>query len=312
MNDSTTPYPLHVTPNPYPILTPLNPNPRVTLGGNLNLVFTDDGPIKSLKVYNLQYHLLRASNSQPLNATITTRQGGCAYDNMFSILAAMREARDLVGGLRMEVRARFNHHMDAIQHILTHHLFSPASFEVRTSCRTITVAEYLQDASRLFRKARQILAANNVMRHDVNRELTIREKAILGDLKLLLGYRHAGFKSDPTLGPIWWLDRNPAPPIPPQIPPPRRPPQPIINLDSDDEEQPPADNQPPPRPPPTNLNNALIILARNNRSDVGNHAIRWQEVHRLFTMRYPEVNSTSEQLRNRVRHLRKKNPNLLE
>ena len=100
------PYPLHVMPNPYPILTPLNPNPRVTLGGNLNLSVTDDGPIKSLKIYNLQYHLLRASNLQPLNATITTRQGGRAYENMYSILVAMREARQLIGGLRMEVRAK--------------------------------------------------------------------------------------------------------------------------------------------------------------------------------------------------------------
>ena len=32
------PYPHDITINPYPILTPLNPNPRVTLGGNLNIV----------------------------------------------------------------------------------------------------------------------------------------------------------------------------------------------------------------------------------------------------------------------------------
>jgi hypothetical protein len=232
---------------------------------------------------------------------------------MYAILVAMQASRHLIGGLRMEVRIKFNHHMDAIHHIILHHLFNPANFEVRTTCKTITVGEYLQDANRLFRTARQILATNRVMRHDVNRELTLREKAILGDLKLLLGYRHAGYRSHATHGAYWWLNRNPAPPIPPQapIPPPQQPPQ-LINLDSDDEDQPPVANQPPPRPPPSNLDHALVILARNNSSAVGNHAVRWQEVHRLFTMRYPDINSTSEQLRNRVQNLRKKNPNLLE
>ncbi|CAB3985148.1 Hypothetical predicted protein [Paramuricea clavata] len=91
-------------------------------------------------------------------------------------------------------------------------------------------------------------------------ELTLREKAILGDLKLLLGYRHARYRSNRTLGAYWRLDRNPAAPIPPQEPPPRRPPQVMINLDSDEDEQPPAENEPParPRPPPTNLNHALL------------------------------------------------------
>ncbi|CAB3985149.1 Hypothetical predicted protein [Paramuricea clavata] len=94
-------------------------------------------------------------------------------------------------------------------------------------------------------------------------ELTLLEKAILGDLKLLLGYRHAGYRSDRTLGAYWRLDRNPAAPIPLQELPPRRPPQVMINLDSDEDEQPPAENKPParPRPPPTNLNHALVILA---------------------------------------------------
>jgi hypothetical protein len=91
------PYPLHITPNPYPILTPLNPNPRVTLGGNLNLAIVDDGPVTALKIYNLQYHLLRAANSQPWNAAVTTRQGARAFENMHAILVAMQTSRHLVG-----------------------------------------------------------------------------------------------------------------------------------------------------------------------------------------------------------------------
>ncbi|CAB4017150.1 Hypothetical predicted protein [Paramuricea clavata] len=232
---------------------------------------------------------------------------------MFSILVAMQESRELIGGLRMEVRAVFNHHIDAIQHIIMHHLFSPASFDVQTTCKTISVGEYLQDAQRLFRNARQILAAGGVMRHDVQRELTLREKAMLGDLKLLLGYRHAGYRSDRTIGRYWWLNRNPAPPIPPQVPPPQQPPH-VIDLESEDEDQPPAADDRPvrPQPPPANLNNQLIILARNNRSNDGRRQVSWQEVHRLFSMRHPEINSSRNQLRNRVRYLQQKNPNLLE
>lgn len=167
--------------------------------------------------------------------------------------------------------------MDAIHHIIQHHLFNPSNFEVRTSCKTITVAENQRYANQLFCTARQILTRNRVMRHDVHRELTLREKAILGDLKLLLGYRHAGYRSDARLGAYWWLNRNPAPPVPPQAPiPPQQPPQ-LFNLDSDDEDQSPPAPQPPPRPPPNNLDHALIILAQNNRSAIGNHAVSWQE-----------------------------------
>lgn len=196
---------------------------------------------------------------------------------MNAILVAMHPSRNLVGGLRMEVRIKFNHHMDAIHHIIQHHLFNPSNFEVRTSCKTITVAENQRYANQLFCTARQILTRNRVMRHDVHRELTLREKAILGDLKLLLGYRHAGYRSDARLGAYWWLNRNPAPPVPPQAPiPPQQPPQ-LFNLDSDDEDQSPPAPQPPPRPPPNNLDHALIILAQNNRSAIGNHAVSWQE-----------------------------------
>jgi hypothetical protein len=43
----------------------------------------------------------------------------------------------LVGGLRMELRLRFNHYLDTVNHALENHLFKPASFNVRTSYKTI-------------------------------------------------------------------------------------------------------------------------------------------------------------------------------
>jgi hypothetical protein len=158
----------------------------------------------------------------------------------------------------------------------------------------------------------------------VARELTNRETAIFRDLKLLVGYRHAGYRTDAKVNNHWWLrPLHPAAIQPPAIQPLAIPPaapqqQQIINIsDSDDDEQPPEREQPParpppPPPPPENLNDAIIILARNKRSPRGNHNISWQEVHRLFTMRYPEVNTTCHQLRNRVMNLQKKNPDSIE
>jgi hypothetical protein len=63
--------------------------------------------------------------------------------------------------------------------------------------------------------------------------------------------------------------------------------------------------------PPDQVNNALVILAYNNHSARGQHRVNWQEVHCVFTLRDPELNSTSEQICNRVRNLQRKNPNLL-
>ena len=53
----------------------------------------------------------------------------------------MQTPRHLIGGLRLELRVQFTHHMDAIHHIIQHHLFNPANFEIRISCKTITVPE---------------------------------------------------------------------------------------------------------------------------------------------------------------------------
>jgi hypothetical protein len=310
------PYPHDITINPYPILTPLNPNPRVSLGGNLNIVVEGGEQVLRLKMYNLQFHLLRAWDSEPLPTPVNSRQGARSFDHLNAILAAMEAKPELVGGLRMEIRLRFNHLIDAVNHAIENHLFNPVAFNVRTTYKTITVAEYLIYARGLFRSARRIFSANGIMRHDVARELTDREKAMFGDLKLLLGFRHAGYRTDSRADNVWWL--RPLPPAPirqPIIPPAAPPQQQLINIsDSDEEEQPPPQQQPParPAPPPDHLNNALIVLARNNRSPRGNHNVSWQEVHRLFTIMHPEINSTVDQIRNRVRNLQRRNPDLLE
>ena len=136
------PYPHDITINPYPILTPLNPNPRVSLGGNLNIVVEGGDQVLRLKMYNLQFHLLRAWDSEPLPTPVNSHQGATSFDHLNAILAAMEAKPELVGGLRMEIRLRFNHFIDAVNHAIENHLFNPVAFNVRTTYKTITVAEY--------------------------------------------------------------------------------------------------------------------------------------------------------------------------
>ena len=189
------PYPVWITVNPYPVLTPLNPNPRVTLGDNLNIVIEDDGPVTALKIYNLQYHLLRAANSQPINAAVNSCQGSRAFEN----LKLNPRGHTNIQAFDRRTLVKFTHHMDAIHHIIQHHLFNPDNFKIRTSCKTITVAEYIRYANTTLPHRQGNSRSEWNMRHDVHRELTLRKKAILGDRKLLLGYRHAGYRSDSTL-----------------------------------------------------------------------------------------------------------------
>jgi hypothetical protein len=102
-------------------------------------------------------------------------------------------------------RLQFNHYLDAVNHALANQLFIPGSFKVHTSYKTITVQEYLLYARTLFRTARHIFSTNGIMRHYMARELTNREKVIFGDLKLLLGYRHAGYRTNARVDNHWWL-----------------------------------------------------------------------------------------------------------
>jgi hypothetical protein len=91
-----------------------------------------------------------------------------------------------------------------VNHALANQLFKPGNFKVHTSYKTITVQEYLLYARTLFRTARRIFSTNE-MRHYMARELTNTEKAIFGDLKLLLGYRHTGYCTDARVDNHWWL-----------------------------------------------------------------------------------------------------------
>jgi hypothetical protein len=138
----------------------------------------------------------------------------------------------------------------------------------------------------------------------------------MGDLKLLVGYKHAGYRT--TRGEnYWWLHDAPQYPLqPPRAQPPPRQQQdePIVIDDDNDlpEQQPPPQQEDHPRPPPERLNDVLVMLARNHRACGGQRQISWNDVHSEFSNAHPDINSTSQQLRNRLRTLQRRNPNLLE
>ena len=165
-----------------------------------------------MKVYNVQYHLLRACNPDPLPSPVTTRQGSHLFQNLSSILHVFRENERHVGGLRIEIRVRHTMLMEAVNHLINRELFRPNRFGVNVRYVKIGVPEYLQYETITFRKARAILTHASAMNHMGVREMQPFEKRILGDLKLLLGYRHAGYRT--TRGDnYWWLHAAPA--IPP-------------------------------------------------------------------------------------------------
>ena len=80
------PIPRDITVDLFPILSPINPHPARSLGGNINITMEQELQVRSMKVYNAQYHLLRACNPDPLPSPVMTRQGSHLFQNLCSIL----------------------------------------------------------------------------------------------------------------------------------------------------------------------------------------------------------------------------------
>jgi hypothetical protein len=132
------------------------------------------------------------------------------------------------------------------------------------------------------------------MNHMGEREMKPFEKRILGDLKLLLGYRDAGYRT--TRGDYyWWLHAAPAiPPQRPQPPPPHQQEDEPITIDDDlPQQQQPPQEEDRPQPPPERLNDVLIMLARNHRAARGQRQISWTST---VSFQMLILNSTSQQL----------------
>jgi hypothetical protein len=68
---------------------------------------------------------------------------------------------------------------NAINHLLELQMLNPQSLKVNVNV-------YLLRAQQIFRTAQAILTRNSVMNHHVQRELTMAEKRMYGDLKLFI------------------------------------------------------------------------------------------------------------------------------
>ena len=67
------PIPRDITVDQFHILSPINPHPARSLGGNINLVMEEGLQVRSMKVYNVQYHLLRALQLQHAKVPISSK-----------------------------------------------------------------------------------------------------------------------------------------------------------------------------------------------------------------------------------------------
>jgi hypothetical protein len=68
---------------------------------------------------------------------------------------------------------------NTINHLLEFQMLNPQSLKVNVNV-------YLLCTQQIFRTAQAILTRNGVMNHHVQRELTMAEKRMYGDLKLLI------------------------------------------------------------------------------------------------------------------------------
>jgi EAL domain-containing protein (putative c-di-GMP-specific phosphodiesterase class I) len=85
---------------------------------------------------------------------------------------------------------------NAINHLLELQMLNPQSLKVNVNV-------YLLRAQQIFRTAQAILTRNGVMNHHVQRELTMAEKRMYGDLKLFIQNARAENR--------WWLHAAPPP-----------------------------------------------------------------------------------------------------
>jgi hypothetical protein len=182
-----------------------------------------------MKVYNLQYHLLHACNPDPITSPVTTLQGAHSFDKLNGIMNVQFSNPQLVGGIRMEIRIHMTHVMDAVNYLLKRQFFNPQQLGVNVRYTKVPIQRYIIYAQRMFHTARELLNHADVMRHAAARDMTTLEKPMFGDLKLLLGYRHAGYHTEVRRKNPWWLQHAPTANQPPQQanrnPPPQSPPQ---------------------------------------------------------------------------------------
>ena len=97
-------------------VTTLSFFPHYNLGGNITLTMEDSiiaPQVLKMKMYNVMYHLLRASNPFPLPAPNNTRQAARRFEQFTSLLHVLTTNQERVGGIRVELRVRHTHLEDS-------------------------------------------------------------------------------------------------------------------------------------------------------------------------------------------------------
>jgi hypothetical protein len=92
---------------------------------------------------------------------------------------------------------------NAINHLLERQMFNPQSFIITVSYSKVNVNVYLLRAQQIFRTVWAILTRNGVMNRHVQRELTMAEKRVYGDMQLLIQNARAENR--------WWPHAAPQP-----------------------------------------------------------------------------------------------------
>ena len=152
---------------------------------------------------------------------------------------------------------------------------------------------YLDKANTLMQMATQIFTRNRFTNHARLRELTRSEKDLVGDLKLLVGLSHNGFKTDPVSPTAWWRQNT--------------------NGTQDEDDANENYDQPPPPCTCTRTCTATRVIKQNplqvmqtEQKYNGKNYIRWSVVLNQFRRFHLEVDSTDEQIKNRNKLLVRK------
>ena len=272
--------PAGTTVDRFTMSTPLDQRraPALNHGGSFTVNFASQpNTATKVKVHNKLYHLLRAVTLVEFPAPALNRQAVRQLRQINTIFQDVRQHRDLIGGIRIEVRVAATT-LEEAEAIVERE--QPHKIKTFLGLATIEISteNYLQITNQLINEATETLTKNGVTNHSVQRELTRTEKKTLGDLRLLIGYSHNGYKTDPIKGNAWWrrVNVNASATHPPLPPPP--PPPPIQQT----------------QPPDHSTNATLCRLCRRYRSQTWKRCINWSIALNRNRREHPQVNSSDE------------------
>jgi hypothetical protein len=137
-------------------------------------------------------------------------------------------------------------------------MFNPQSFIITVSYSKVNVNVYVNvlRAQQIFITVWAILTRNGVMNHHMQRELTMAEKRVYGDMKLIQNARAEN---------RWWPHAAPQPN--------ERPPPPAADIVQVLDLPPQHDRNPPHRPPPQDSDDILLELVRQTFWRTGMHRL---------------------------------------